>query len=79
MGQRHSLTPLRSRGSLPPLPWVERPAVGSETPRTIIPIRRRIPSFPSFRPLEISDQFEIEQWVKQFPPYSDFNFVSLWC
>jgi hypothetical protein len=42
------------------------------------PIKIRIPTFPEFKTLEISDQFEIEQWVKGFPPYSDFNFVSLW-
>src|SRR4051794_25871812 len=42
------------------------------------PVRIWIPSFPDFKPLEISDQYEIEQWVKGFPPYSDFNFVSLW-
>jgi hypothetical protein len=42
------------------------------------PVRIRIPDFPSFKPLELGDQFEIEQWVKRFPPYSDFNFVSLW-
>jgi uncharacterized protein len=39
----------------------------------------RIPLFPDFKPLEFTDQFAIESWVKQFRPYSDFNFVSLWC
>lgn len=48
----------------------------TEVPRR--PIRIRIPDFPKFKPLELSDQFEVEQWVKRFPPYSDFNFVSLW-
>lgn len=42
------------------------------------PIKIRIPEFPTFKPLEIEDQYEVEQWVKRFPPYSDFNFVSLW-
>jgi hypothetical protein len=39
----------------------------------------RIPLFPDFKPLEFIDQFAVESWVKQFRPYSDFNFVSLWC
>lgn len=38
----------------------------------------QIPHFPAFKPLEVSDQFAIEIWVKRFLPYSDFNFVSLW-
>lgn len=42
------------------------------------PYRLNIPLFPSFKPLELSDQFEVETWVRHFPPYSDFNFVSLW-
>ena len=51
------------------------PETSVGTPR---PIRIRIPSFPTFKPLALDDQYEIEQWVKLFPPYSDFNFVSLW-
>jgi hypothetical protein len=38
-----------------------------------------IPLFPEFKPLELSDQFAVESWVRQFHPVSDFNFVSLWC
>ena len=37
-----------------------------------------IPRFPTFKPLELDDRREIEQLTKGFPPYSDFNFVSLW-
>src|SRR4051794_34796057 len=43
-----------------------------------VPIRNRIPIFPRFKRLDIGDQFEIERWVRQFQPYSDFNFVSLY-
>lgn len=37
-----------------------------------------LPIFPKFKKLELSDKDTIENFVKQFPPYSDFNFVSLW-
>ncbi len=37
-----------------------------------------IPKFPTFKKLELSDKKEIERITKDFPPYSDFNFVSLW-
>lgn len=37
-----------------------------------------IPQFPQFKPLELSDRKEIEAVTGQFPPYSDFNFTSLW-
>src|SRR5262249_54456852 len=43
-----------------------------------VPIRISIPRFPDFKRLAVEDQYEIEQWVKQFEPYSDFNFVSMW-
>lgn len=36
-----------------------------------------IPSFPNFKRLEINDRGEIENYVRRFAPYSDFNFVSL--
>jgi hypothetical protein len=38
-----------------------------------------IPRFPTFKHLELSDRLEIEQITSRFEPYSDFNFVSLWC
>jgi uncharacterized protein len=34
--------------------------------------------FPQFKNIELSDQEEIEKITKRYPPYSDFNFVSLW-
>lgn len=37
-----------------------------------------IPKFPIFKKLTLSDKNEIETFVKQYPPYSDYNFVSLW-
>lgn len=36
-----------------------------------------IPHFPDFAPLEIAHRSEIDQFVRAFPPYSDFNFLSL--
>lgn len=38
-----------------------------------------IPSFPHFRDLRSHDKEVIESFTSQFPPYSDFNFTSLWC
>lgn len=38
-----------------------------------------IPKFPVFKKLAIQDKNEIEAFVRQYPPYSDYNFVSLWC
>ncbi|MEI6316230.1 MAG: phosphatidylglycerol lysyltransferase domain-containing protein [bacterium] len=37
-----------------------------------------IPQFPEFKKLELSDRDEIESFTKKFPPYSDFNFISMW-
>ena len=37
-----------------------------------------IPTFPNFKKLEISDKKEVEEYTSNFPPYSDFNFTSLW-
>ena len=37
-----------------------------------------IPQFPEFKKLELSDRAEITQIIKQFEPYSDFNFTSMW-
>ncbi len=36
------------------------------------------PIFPEFKILEISDKSSIEELTTQFPPYSDFNFISIW-
>jgi hypothetical protein len=38
-----------------------------------------IPEFPRFKRLEVGDQLDVEAMTSAFPPYSDFNFVSLWC
>ena len=37
-----------------------------------------IPIFPQFKNLELLDKREVEKITSQFPPYSDFNFISLW-
>jgi hypothetical protein len=37
-----------------------------------------IPQFPKFKKLSLEDKNEITDFVKDYPPYSDFNFVSLW-
>ena len=37
-----------------------------------------IPQFPEFRVVEVSDREAIESHTRQFLPYSDFNFTSLW-
>jgi len=37
-----------------------------------------IPEFPNFKKIELSDKEEVEKFTKKFPPYSDFNFVSMW-
>lgn len=36
------------------------------------------PTFPGFKPFELSDKAEVEAITHQFPPYSDFDFASLW-
>lgn len=37
-----------------------------------------IPKFPIFKKLAIEGKKEIEKIIKRYPPYSDYNFVSLW-
>jgi len=37
-----------------------------------------IPEFPQFKKLELTDKKDVETFTSKFPPYSDFNFVSLW-
>lgn len=37
-----------------------------------------LPEFPNFKSLQLGDRKEVENVTKQFPPYSDFNFVNLW-
>jgi hypothetical protein len=37
-----------------------------------------IPTFPNFKKLELTDKEDVEKFTAQFPPYSDFNFVSMW-
>jgi hypothetical protein len=37
----------------------------------------RLPEFPRFKPIELDDGSEIGRLIEKFPPYSDFNFVSM--
>jgi hypothetical protein len=37
-----------------------------------------IPQFPEFKKIELSDREDVEAHTKKYPPYSDFNFTSLW-
>jgi len=37
-----------------------------------------LPEFPEFKKLELSDKADIEKITSKYPPYSDFNFVSMW-
>ena len=37
-----------------------------------------IPEFPQFKKLELSDKQDVEKFTSKYPPYSDFNFVSMW-
>jgi hypothetical protein len=37
-----------------------------------------IPQFPNFKNLEWTDRREIESVTRFFPPYSDFNFITMW-
>ena len=38
-----------------------------------------IPNFPEYKKLSLDDKDEIENFVRKFPPYSDYNFTSLYC
>lgn len=40
--------------------------------------KNKIPSYPKFKTLSISDKEEVQNFTSQYPPYSDFNFLSLW-
>ena len=37
-----------------------------------------IPEFPNFKNIELSDEEDIIKFTSQYPPYSDFNFISMW-
>ncbi len=38
-----------------------------------------IPKFPDFKKIELSDREDILSFTSKYEPYSDFNFISLWC
>lgn len=37
-----------------------------------------IPLFPGFKKITLDDKEDIERIIRKYPPYSDYNFVSLW-
>jgi hypothetical protein len=37
-----------------------------------------IPQFPEFKKVELNDREAVEAHTSKYPPYSDFNFTSLW-
>jgi hypothetical protein len=37
-----------------------------------------IPTFPTFKRVELADRQDVEAHTSRFEPYSDFNFTSLW-
>lgn len=37
-----------------------------------------IPTFPEFKIVEVGDREAVESHTHRYPPYSDFNFTSLW-
>ncbi len=37
-----------------------------------------LPEFPNFKKLELTDKEDVEKITSKFPPYSDFNFISMW-
>ena len=39
---------------------------------------KMIPEFPKFKKIELGDKENIEKITRYYPPYSDFNFDSLW-
>jgi hypothetical protein len=57
------MMPLRSQ--LPPAVLTEVELLG-------------LPLFPEFKPLELRDRYVVEHLTRRLPPYSDFNFVSMW-
>lgn len=38
-----------------------------------------IPTFPKFKKLSLSDIHDVRNLTKIYPPYSDFNFISMYC
>ncbi len=38
----------------------------------------QVPDFPKFQKLHLDQQKNIETYVSKYPPYSDYNFTSLW-
>ena len=41
-------------------------------------MKRIIPLFPNFKKLTLHDKEEIKEYLHKYPPYADFNFLSMW-
>lgn len=41
-------------------------------------LQNMISKFPNFKKIKLSDKEEVEEITKKYPPYSDFNFMSMW-
>lgn len=39
---------------------------------------QHFPKFPKFKKLSLKDKAVLYEFTKKYPPYSDYNFVSLW-
>src|SRR5581483_484065 len=37
-----------------------------------------LPVFPDFEKLSLSHKSDVESYLQKYPPYSDFNFLSMW-
>ena len=37
-----------------------------------------LPTFPTFKKLELSDRTSIESYTQKFDPYSNYNFIEMW-
>ena len=37
-----------------------------------------LPTFPNCKKISLEDKKNVEEYLRKFPPYSDFNFLSMW-
>ena len=37
-----------------------------------------LPTFPNCKKISLEDKKNVETYLSNFPPYSDFNFLSMW-
>lgn len=46
--------------------------------RSVVCVNTMIPAFPEFKKIGLDDRALAESYTDRYPPYSDFNFTSLW-